>query len=98
TGTNQKVIHLGGSVQEELTQLYLSLAASNVPLNEDDRLLLSELTKQGFIPNLIKCPVRENKAIINAALIENNKIGYVSVDTLTDVLRLSCQLSGGDVT
>lgn len=90
-------IVLGGTLAEEAHKLYLSLAESKVPANEDDRELLKTLAEvcvDDEQPE--KIPVRENKAIINAVRVEQKKA--VLVDTVTDVLRLAAHLSGGDVT
>lgn len=91
------ILNLGKSLPKEAVRLYHSLAGSVVPLNEDDRRLLQELAKVCLTdpqPETIK--VRENKAIINRVRLENNQ--SLLTDTVTDVLRLACALSDGDVT
>lgn len=91
------ILHLGKSLPEEVVTLYHSLAGSVIPLNDDDRKLLRKLTEVCLTesqPNMI--PIRENKAIINSIRIEND-ISLI-VDTPTDVLRVACALSDGDVT
>ena len=94
--SNYKIINLGGFVEEEYIKLYKSLAYSNVPLNEKERDFLQNLAFIYLNEELDNIPVRENKAIINAIKIKNNK--PILADTVTDILRLACQLSDGDVT
>lgn len=91
------VLHLGKTLQEECTDLYRSLVGSSIPLNEDDRDILRELATICLNdPQPEAIPIRENKAIVNQVRLEN---GYpLLVDTPTDILRLACALSGGDVT
>lgn len=91
------ILHLGGTLAEEALALYLQLAGSAVPLNEADRELLAELAAVCLTdPQPEVIPVRENKALINQVRLENGM--PLLVDTVTDVLRLACALSGGDVT
>lgn len=91
------VLHLGGTLDEEATALYLALAGSSVPLNAADLAGLGELAK-AFVDGLQPAgyPVRENKAVVNAARLAAGR--PMLADTLTDVLRAACGLSGGDVT
>ncbi|MFS8096458.1 hypothetical protein LFM09_04895 [Lentzea alba] len=91
------VLHLGGTLDDEITRLYLELAASPIPLGEDDRALLGELATQrlDLVPEAV--PTRENRAILNAARLVAQR-PLIDVDTVTDVLRLACEASGGDVT
>lgn len=92
-----KFLHLGGTLQEETVALYHQLAGSPVPLNEDDRKLISKLTEMCLDEKQPeRFPVRENKAVVNAVRLSNKR--SILADTLTDVLRLACSLSGGDVT
>lgn len=91
------ILHLGKSLIDETVALYHSMAESNIPLNEDDREFLRELTKVCLTdPQPESIPVRENKAIVNHVRLENNQ--PLLVDTTTDILRLACALSDGDVT
>lgn len=91
------ILHLGGTLPEEAVRLYHALAGSNVPLNETDRALLQELAEACLADiSPEKIPVRENKAIINRVRLENGR--PLLVDTVTDILRLACAMSGGDVT
>lgn len=90
-----KVIHLGGDVVDEMHSLYSDLAGSKVPLNEDDRKLIADLFRHGYSTD-VKPAIRENKAIINALVLETGN--PIEVDTPVDVLRLAAYLSGGDVT
>lgn len=90
------VLHLGGTLEEETRRLYLDLAASPSVLGDADLELLIELAERvGEVPEHI--PLRENRAVINAARL-NGGLAPIGVDTVTDVLRLACQASGGDVT
>ncbi|MDH6223899.1 hypothetical protein [Streptomyces sp. MJP52] len=96
-GDRITVIHLGGRLEEELSALYLSLAASPVPLGEDgleDLRLLAGRCSRGPQPEAI--PVRENRAMINAVRAAAGE--ELLLDTVTDVLRVACALSGASVT
>ena len=95
------VLHLGGTLDDEAQELYLRLAASAVPLSADDtdapRLLAQWCADTVFAdtgqPDDI--PVRESRAVINAARLRAGLPPLVT--TVTDVLRLARELSGGDV-
>ncbi|ANZ14092.1 TerD domain-containing protein [Streptomyces noursei ATCC 11455] len=96
-GDRMTVLHLGGSLADETTAAYLALAGSSTPLGDDDRndlRLLAEHGASGPQPEAI--PVRENRALINQVRLE--KGADLLLDTVTDVLRLACALSDGDVT
>src|SRR5580765_833258 len=91
------ILHLGKSLPEEALDLYHRLAAGTVPLSEADRTLvkdLAEICLSDVQPESI--PVRETKAIVNAVRIRHAQ--SIFVDTVTDILRLACALSSGDVT
>jgi hypothetical protein len=91
------VLHAGGTLEEETTRLYLSLAASTVPLSAEDLGVLGNLAlfcAKGPQPDTI--PVRENRAVINRVLLAARE--PLIADTVTDVLRLACAASDGDVT
>ncbi|MYV52290.1 TerD family protein [Streptomyces sp. SID3212] len=96
-GDRVTVLHLGRGLDGELTDLYLALAGSTTPLGEEHLLDLATLAGWGALgrqPESI--PVRENRAVVNAARLA---VGAgLLLDTVTDVLRLACALSGGDVT
>ncbi|MFI7498222.1 hypothetical protein ACIBVL_06830 [Streptomyces sp. NPDC049687] len=96
-GDRVTVLHLGRDLDDELTDLYLALAGSTTPLGEDhlrDLKTLAERCAPGPQPESI--PVRENRAVVNEARLA---VGAdLLLDTVTDVLRLACALSGGDVT
>ncbi|MFE9025537.1 hypothetical protein ACFYOA_04600 [Streptomyces iakyrus] len=96
-GDRVTVLHLGRDLDDELTDLYLALAGSTTPLGEDhlrDLRILAERCARGPQPESI--PVRENRAIVNEARLG---VGAgLLLDTVTDVLRLACALSGGDAT
>lgn len=96
-GDRLTVLHAGGDLAGELTALYLALAGSTTPLSEEhqgDLRALAERCVDGPQPEAI--PVRENRALVNQARM---KVGSgLLLDTVTDVLRLACALSNGDVT
>ena len=96
-GDRVTVLHLGRDLDDELTDLYLALAGSTTPLGEDDLRDLKALAERCALgPQPEAIPVRENRAVINEARVG---IGAdLLLDTVTDVLRLACALSGGDVT
>ncbi|MBK6010718.1 TerD family protein [Streptomyces sp. MBT53] len=95
-GDRITVLHPGGDLDGELTALYLALAGSVTPLSEEhlhDLRALAERCADGPQPEAI--PVRENRAVVNQARL---KVGSgLLLDTVTDVLRLACALSDGDV-
>ncbi|MER7690831.1 hypothetical protein [Streptomyces sp. NPDC097610] len=97
-GDRVTVLHLGRDLDDdELTDLYLALAGSTTPLGEEhlrDLKTLAERCALGPQPESI--PVRENRAVVNEARLT---VGAdLLLDTVIDVLRLACALSGGDVT
>lgn len=91
------ILHLGKTLEEESIDLYHLLAGSRIPLNETDLKLLQNLAKIYLTQSQpLSIPMRENKAIINQVRLH---FGYkLLVDAPTDILRLSCLLSNGDVT
>jgi hypothetical protein len=90
------VLHLGGSLADEAAWLYGELAASTVPLNGHALAALRFLADYHGGAASTDIPVRENKAIVNAARV---RVGLApEVDTPTDVLRIAAELGGGDVT
>lgn len=96
-GDRLTVLHLGDPVEAEATRLYLAMAGGATPLGEADLAVLSELAifcADGEQPAEI--PVRENRAVLNGIRLVLGR-PLVAVDTTTDVLRLACQVSGGDV-
>ncbi|WP_438483970.1 TerD family protein [Streptomyces sp. S186] len=96
-GDRLTVLHLGGSLADETTAAYLALAGSSTPLGDDvrdDLRLLAEHCATGPQPETI--PVRENRALVNEARLAVG--AELLLDTVTDVLRLACALSDGDVT
>jgi stress response protein SCP2 len=91
------ILHLGKTIAQEITALYYSLAESSIPLNVEDLKLLQELAKTCSMDRQpLSIPIRENKAIINQVRLYQKQ--SLLVDTPTDVLRLACLLSDGDVT
>ncbi|MEV7323910.1 TerD family protein [Streptomyces sp. NPDC093970] len=96
-GDRVTVLHLGRDLDTELTDLYLALAGSTTPLGEDDLRDLSVLAERCALgPQPESVPVREIRAVVNEARIRAG--ADLLLDTVTDVLRLACALSGGDVT
>ncbi|AOR30038.1 hypothetical protein BFF78_02190 [Streptomyces fodineus] len=96
-GDRMTVLHLGGAVEDELASLYVALAGSGTPLGEDglrDLQVLAGHCADG--PQPAEIPVRENRAVVNQARLKAG--AGLLLDTVTDVLRLACALSGGDVT
>ncbi len=91
------LLHLGLTLPEEVQALYVMLAGSTIPLSASDRQLLdsvAEFCVDGDQPDSI--PMRENRAVINEVLLSYGK--PLLADTVTDILRLACALSDGDVT
>jgi hypothetical protein len=96
-GDRITVLHLGDTADVEAARLYLALAGSPTPHGEADLAILGELAvacADGEQPAEI--PVRENRAVLNGVRLVLGR-PLVAVDTTTDVLRLACQVSGGDV-
>ncbi|MEU7552557.1 TerD family protein [Streptomyces sp. NPDC044571] len=96
-GDRMTVLHPGGTPHDEATALYLALAGSSTPLGEEglrDLRTLAEYCVDGPQPAAI--PVRETRAVVNLARLDAG--ADLLLDTVTDVLRLACALSGGDVT
>ncbi|GIH05349.1 hypothetical protein Rhe02_34160 [Rhizocola hellebori] len=95
-GDRLTVLHLGQTAETEAQRLYLALAGSSTPLGEADRAILSDLAvvcMDGAQPAEI--PVRENRALLNGIRLVLGR-PLIGMDTTTDVLRLACQVSGGD--
>src|SRR5450756_170016 len=102
------LLHPGGSLADEASELFGELAGSTVPLSGERlewlRLLAGTLADATVFPESTVFPagivpevlVRENLAVINAARVRAGQ--SPSVGTPTDVLRLAAELSGGDVT
>lgn len=96
-GDRVTLLHLGDAPEVEAARLYLALAGSPTPHGEADLAILGELAvacADGAQPTEI--PVRENRAVLNGIRLVLGR-PLVGVDTTTDVLRLACQVSGGDV-
>ncbi|GAA4550898.1 TerD family protein [Amycolatopsis samaneae] len=91
------VVRLGGTLGEETEALYRALAESVTPLGEADLGLLAELADVCGDVEPAAVPVRENRAVLNAARLAAGR-PLLAVDTVVDVLRTACQASGGDVT
>ncbi|WP_089155430.1 TerD family protein [Micromonospora sp. NBS 11-29] len=96
-GDRVTLLRLGDVAEVEAERLYLALAGRSTPLGETDLALLGELTVacvDGAQPAEI--PVRGNRAVLNGVRLVLGR-PLVGMDTTTDVLRLACQASGGDV-
>ncbi len=90
------VLHLGSNADSEADALYLRLAGSAVPLSADDTETLRVLAECCIgLEQPGEIPVRESRAIINAVRVRAHAAPLIT--TVTDVLRLACELSGGDV-
>ncbi|MFD5592239.1 hypothetical protein [Streptomyces griseorubiginosus] len=95
-GDRLTVLHPGEPLEAEVTALYLALAGSSTPLGEEhlaDLEVLARYCADGPQPETI--PVRENRAVVNAARLKAGSAPLL--DTVTDVLRLACAVSDGDV-
>ncbi|BCL12480.1 TerD family protein [Micromonospora sagamiensis] len=95
-GDRVTLLRLGDTAEVEAERLYLALAGSTTPHGEADLAILGELAVacvDGAQPAEI--PVRENRAVLNGIRLVLAR-PLVAVDTTTDVLRLACQVSGGD--
>lgn len=95
-GDRVTLLRLGDTADVEAQRLYLALAGSSTPHGEADLAILGELAVacvDGAQPEQI--PVRENRAVLNGVRLVLGR-PLVAVDTTTDVLRLACQVSGGD--
>ncbi len=96
-GDRVTVLHLGAGLDDEGQRLYQRLVDSVTPLGDEDLAALRILAEHyASGPHPPRIPVRENRAVINRVRLS---IGAdLLVDTVTDLLRLACALSGGDVT
>ncbi|MEU1755575.1 hypothetical protein ABZ436_23345 [Micromonospora matsumotoense] len=96
-GDRVTLLRLGDAAEVEAARLYLTLAGSSTPHGEADLTILSELAVAcADGPQPADIPVRENRAVLNGIRLVLGR-PLVGVDTTTDVLRLACQVSGGDV-
>ncbi|MCG5213906.1 TerD family protein [Streptosporangium soli] len=94
-GDRVTVLELGGSLESEARELYFSLAGSETPPAAEDLTALRSLAS--FCADQPEhIPVRENRAVVNEVRLAAGRT--LLVDTVTDVLRLACGCSGGDVT
>ncbi|MFE7564036.1 hypothetical protein [Kitasatospora sp. NPDC057500] len=96
-GDRMTVLHPGGALEDEVTALYLALAGSATPLGEEALRDLGDLAgHRAHGPQPEAIPVRENRAVVNRARLDAG--ADLLLDTVTDVLRLACALSDGDLT
>lgn len=93
-GDRVTVLQLGRILDEEAADLYLSMAGRATTSDVEDLQLLATYCADGPQPETI--PIRENRAVINVVRLATGR--PLLVDTVTDVLRLACLLSEGDVT
>ncbi|MEU5694403.1 hypothetical protein [Actinosynnema sp. NPDC020468] len=91
------VLHLGDTSAVETVRLYRALAGSTVPGNEEDLRLFAGLAELCAGEDVPVPPIREVRAVLNGVRFGRG-LPVVGVDTVTDVLRLACQVSGGDPT
>jgi stress response protein SCP2 len=85
-GDRLTILLPGGSLADEARALYLDLAASRIPLSEADLAALAELAAWSTGgPQPAEIPVRESKAVINAAWLAAGR--PLLADTVTDILR-----------
>ena len=95
-GDRVTVLHLGAALDQEVQSLYLDMARSPVPLGEADLSSLAVLAAHcaaGPQPRTI--PARESRAVIKGVRLAHEL--PLLADTVTDVLRLACAVSDGDV-
>ncbi|QFG21460.1 TerD family protein [Actinomadura sp. WMMB 499] len=90
------VLHAGDATAAEADRLFLALAGSVTPLTAAELEALRELAAHCTTVTPEAIPVRENRALINQVRVAAG--GDLLLDTVTDVLRLACGLSLGDVT
>lgn len=96
-GDRITVLHRGDALADEASKLYLALAVRPSVLGEEDRGALRILA-EGCAADTVQptvIPVRETRALINQVRLARG--AHLLIDTVTDVLRLACALSGGDV-
>ncbi|MFG3437327.1 hypothetical protein ACGF0J_08790 [Nonomuraea sp. NPDC047897] len=94
-GDRVTVLDLGGSLESEARELYLSLAGSETPPAAEDLRALRTLAAC-CADEPPRIPMREIRAVINEVRLAAGR--PLLADTVTDVLRLACGASGGDVT
>ncbi|WP_329430400.1 hypothetical protein OG339_20430 [Streptosporangium sp. NBC_01495] len=94
-GDRVTVLELGASLEAEARELYFSLAGSEVPLSAEDLVALRSLAAF-CAEEPERIPMRESRAVVNEVRLAAGR--PLLVDTVTDVLRLACGCSGGDVT
>jgi stress response protein SCP2 len=96
-GDRRTVLDVGGSLDEEAHRLYRQLAGSTTPLSDADLAALALLAPYcAGMEQPATVPLRSARAIVNATHVLYGR--EPEIDTVTDVLRLACALSGGDVT
>jgi hypothetical protein len=94
-GDRLTVLGLGADLLTEAHLLFESLASSVTPLSPADLELVTDWAP--FLPAPAELPpVRETRAVINAARLTAGL--RPAVDAVTDILRMACAASGGDPT
>lgn len=94
------VIHLGNDYKLSISCMLRDLMGSNIPLSDSDKLLCKDLINEVsrwsklVLPLEFKIPIRENKVFFNTFLMQRGL--PIIVDNTTDILRIACELSGGD--
>lgn len=91
-----KALSLGGTFEEEKALLLKKLLESSIPLSESDLSIVQSLLNETKENLNYKVSVKENLAVLNTWRIQ--KEFKPEFPTLTDILRLAVNLSGGDVT
>ncbi|GLZ80588.1 hypothetical protein Afil01_53950 [Actinorhabdospora filicis] len=86
------VLHLGASLDEELSTLYGQLAGSAVPLGPEDWDTLAALAAVR-LDTEVDVPVRESRAAVNLARLRAGRAPMA--DSIVDVLRLANAAGGG---
>lgn len=93
---NITILRLGDYLNVECEKLYIELVKSDIPLHTEDIKILKYLTPMYYRKVLVKdMPIRETRAIVNGIKIVCDQI---YIDTPTDIIRIYCYLSGGDIT
>ncbi|MBW6438602.1 hypothetical protein KZ829_33235 [Actinoplanes hulinensis] len=96
-GDRVTLLRLGDTAEVEAERLYLALAGGTTPLGEADLSILGELASAcADAAQPAEIPVRENRAVLNGVRLSLGR-PLAGVDSTTDVLRLACHVSGGDV-
>ncbi len=88
------------ATDKNFNQIFTKLLASSESLSAEDKKIIDWFIKNVDEQKLIypeKIPFLENRAVVSANLLQQNKNVEPLVSTSTDILRLVTYLSGGDV-